>query len=78
MLHIRATIKTQDVCFLSDHQLVTLAVHGAPTAAPHAMHDAEVQRIEFDLERGTYNAILAGRVINVLERCYQVAFIPRR
>ncbi len=54
MLHVATTLKTQDVCFLSDRQLVILAAHGAPSSTPRPMYDSEVQLIDFDLARGTY------------------------
>jgi hypothetical protein len=61
VLHVATTVKTQDVCFLSDRQLVIVAAHGSPTATPRTMYNSEAQLIDFNFEQGTFG--VAARAV---------------
>jgi len=61
MLHVDLPLKSQDVSFPSDREMVVLAVHGAPRRSRQMAYGSELVRVRFDLEAGTF-AIGARRV----------------
>lgn len=49
-VHFDLPHKTQDLAFLSEREMIVLAVHGAPTRKRQAPYGSDVFRVEFDLE----------------------------
>jgi len=53
-VHIDLPLKTQDVSFLSEREMVVLAVHGAPTRQRQTSYASELVRVRFDLATGEF------------------------
>lgn len=62
-LQVDLPLKSQDVSFLSDHEMIVLAVHGAPRRRRQMAYGSELVRVAFDLEARTF-AIGARRVFD--------------
>jgi hypothetical protein len=53
-VHIDLPLKTQDVSFLSDREMIVLAVQGAPTRKRQTPYASELVRVRFDLATGEF------------------------
>lgn len=51
-LHVDLARKTQDVAFVSDREMIVLAVHGAPRRRRQQAYGSDVCRVRFDLASG--------------------------
>lgn len=51
-VHVDLPRKTQDVSFLSDREMIVLAVQGAPTRKHQTPYASELMRVRFDLATG--------------------------
>lgn len=51
-IHVDLPLKTQDVAFVSEQEMIVLAVHGAPRRRRQQAYASDVCRIRFDLATG--------------------------
>ena len=51
-VHVDLPLKTQDVAFRSEREMIVLAVHGAPRRRQQVPYGSDVCRVELDLETG--------------------------
>ena len=54
MLQVDLPLKSQDVSFLSDREMIVLAVHGAPTRKRQKPYASELARVTFDFDTGAF------------------------
>ena len=51
-IHVDLALKTQDVAFVSEQEMIVLAVHGAPRRRRQRAYGSDVCRVRFDLATG--------------------------
>ncbi len=51
-IHVDLPRKTQDIAFVSEREMIVLAVHGAPRRRQQVPYGSDVCRVKFDLESG--------------------------